>query len=454
MIHLISPGKFSVIIKTIPCWLFLVFFIFPPQSYSREYGWHYYGPDEPSDDIASFFETSLVGQSLFDHDYFLEDDSNWIKNSHSRSMMQNWVGMGNVEEWQEYLFKYRGIKANRREVIDFFYEQGSEDFNDEDWINENPSFSTKEQAKNKKDGSQPKTIKDCVDLKEYVDFINNLNPVLVGISLANRPELITAYNWTHKRRAKLAPTPVISKQSLDSFKTTAENKAGDSTLDPFLRAKYGFQLVRMASIENSPADAIKYYEQYFGKSPIQSMVRYRALGYRAKAYIELNDTQNALTDYLNIIDQCPALRAREIQSTRKAFKRQDFLDLAQKIKNPHHLATLYYVLGVYDPRDYSADTLEKMVTYGNKEAQSEATLVRTVQSIESQDFTVGRFNLLGEAVPSYEELHQGERKRKDQVDTSNDSNPNKYDSWIQLCEKAANKKGTRQPALWSSAGAA
>ncbi|HUO57629.1 MAG TPA: hypothetical protein VMV05_05575 [bacterium] len=418
----------------------LLFFV-PLQAHARMSGWHYWGPDEPMDDIASFFESSLTGQSLFDHDYFWADGSNWLTGGHSKSMRKNWVGMGNVEEWREYLITVRHVQATRRQVIDLIYD-GDFDLDDPQWINDNPPFPSR--------GKKPShKLEECQDVKDYVDWINQVNPLEEQWLERDQPNHYI-YSPYRKRKHSLTPTPEPSPEEIESVLKLGRARAEDPGLDPFLRAKYAFQVIRAAVTQEFPENAIQYYEKYFGNSPVHSLVRYRALGYRAKAYLDLNQKQNALLDYLDIIDQSPELRSREIQSTRKAFTREDFLALVPAVKGPHRLTTLYYVLGVHDPRDYSAETLEKMLETGVRESQTEATLIRMIQAIESENSALDRFALLGVEPPSFDKSSPLDKPPRTPVPLKLDSQ--RYDAWIRLCEKAAQNKQARQPLLWAAAG--
>jgi hypothetical protein len=428
--------KESMLFKKIFFLFFLSCLLVSSQAYSRLDGWHSYGPPEPGDDVATFIEPSVTGQSIFNYDYFLTDELDDSQKGHYITSGNKVLRKTNVDEWIDYLARTRGVTVTEPDVLGFIY--GT---NDTNLLDESSDIPRWQKAATP---TVPVTVNPqltaLTNVKEYVDYINQLNPVLYGMG---------GYSWHPNPQGgggKWGPYEGDPETDLGPFVQTALTRVNDSNGDEFLKAKYAFQLIRLSTILNKPDDAVKYFELYFGKSPIESLTRYRALGYRAKAYLQLNDKPRALRDYLDIIDQCSALRQREIESTRRAFSRDDFLSDAKILKSPHRLTTLYYVLGVHDPTDYSSETLEKLLEYGSNEAQTEAALIRTIRMIEKTNFNFDRFNLLG--------LASGikEPAVTPNAAVSTNPDPNKYAAWIGLCEKASELNASRQPALWAIAG--
>jgi tetratricopeptide (TPR) repeat protein len=429
--------KKSTLFKKIFLLFLLSCFLVSSRAYSRLDGWHSYGPPEPSDDVATFIEPSVIGQSLFNYDYFLTDESDDSQKDHYITSGNKVLRKANVDEWIDYLARAKGVTATETDILEFIYES-----NDTNLLDESSNIPNWQKASTP---AVPVTINPqltaLTDVKEYVDYIKQLNPVLYGMH---------GYAWHPNSQGggKWGPYEGNPEKDLGPFVQTALTRLNDSNVDDFLKAKYAFQLIRLSTTLNKPDDAVKYFELYFGKSSAESLTRYRALGYRAKAYLQLNDKLKALRDYLDIIDQCSALRQREIESTRRAFSRDDFLNYASTLKSPHRLTTLYYVLGAHDPTDYSSETLEKLLEYGSNEVQTEAALIRTIRMIERTNFNFDRFDLLGLA--SSNGIKPPAVTPNAAVSTGSD--PNKYAQWIGLCEKASELNASHQPALWAIAG--
>ena len=256
----------------------------------------------------------------------------------------------------------------------------------------------------------------------------------------NKPEAVAALEYIlfTRQSANLVQTtreewdwqsPVLEESHVDAFLLQIRS-AVVQCKDPFLRQRYGYQLVRMETIGGNWQEAEKAYKSYVagGESEI---IRQMGRQWLARALYLSGNRQKAITIYSEIYDQ----------QTDLAFSCRQSLDLMgvtpeewqtalNSTTNTHKKATLVFLQASLQKREYSADTLRKLVEWEPRSDRTEALLVRMIHAIE-------HYNM--------EEDHKRFFQEK--------SPDSRYEALINLCQQAGDMgKDIRRPALWYAAG--
>jgi hypothetical protein len=226
---------------------------------------------------------------------------------------------------------------------------------------------------------------------------------------------------------------------------TALERAADKKLDFFIRAKYAYHSVRIAVLSDKYEEGISNYDRLMRPLPVDLLVRYMAMGYKARALYKLNRIGEAVVLYMDIFDQCPTMRSEARHSMRLICGGGYLDNIIKNTKNDHKKTVALYLRNLLGDRDYSQDTLQQMVQYGPHEVQTEMTLVRMIQDVEADHLVWDWPHLLGQKAfnpgnkiqitPEYRfrDLTRGERN---------------YLPLVSVCEKAAVNPKIRRPALW------
>ena len=210
----------------------------------------------------------------------------------------------------------------------------------------------------------------------------------------------------------------------------ASRRAADTKLDAFLRARYGFQTVRLAALMGHHQQAVEAYNKWVGPSP-RCTVRYMAWGYKARALLKLGDRRRATQTYLELYDQYPPMMASALLSLRMVNPTvEEWQQIYARYRSRHKRATLVFVKTLLQSRDYSADTLRDLVGLEPASDRPEALLVRMIHTIERHNMKTDHTRFFMAKSPT-----------------------NNYLALVDLCAETGAHKKTRTPALWFAAGA-
>lgn len=101
-------------------------------------------------------------------------------------------------------------------------------------------------------------------------------------------------------------------QALDEAK-----KRYQTTTDAFLKERYAFQAVKLASELGDPKQAQHLYDQLVGPLPKKTFISDWALCRRAGGSLALGDTAKAIYEFAQVFDRCPSRRKAAETSLRK-----------------------------------------------------------------------------------------------------------------------------------------
>lgn len=225
---------------------------------------------------------------------------------------------------------------------------------------------------------------------------------------------IDRYMWEYKQ-----PDPKDEKAL--ALLAEAKAQAGNPELDTWLRQRYGFQVVRLATQLKQYDEAIVAYNDLvvpYGKGIMDTW----AEGYVARAHFKAGRRQQALFIYAK----------QEALTSIKFMKLTDgewksAVEAAEGTEQKIDLIMLRYTIM---KRDFSHEGLAKMLELAPKSSQAERLLMFIIHTIERYNMEVDhlRFFALADHAPRYKEL-------------------------IAICQKAAKNKKVSRPALWQAAAA-
>lgn len=101
-------------------------------------------------------------------------------------------------------------------------------------------------------------------------------------------------------------------QALDNAK-----KRYQTTTDPFLKERYAFQAVKLASELGESKQAQQLYDQLVNPLPKKTFISDWALCRRAGASLALGDTAKAIYEFAQVFDRCPSRRKAAETSLRR-----------------------------------------------------------------------------------------------------------------------------------------
>ena len=388
-------------------------------------------------DTLSFIEHQIVGDPLWNKFYLKHSPGYGL---YTETSMYEDKKYENIKEWQEYFTGAFNIAYTYDEIVNLIYLSELKDINNGinniDINNLTPEIRILVEKK-------------AFNTLEYIAFIKEVNPVISNYNHRN-------YYWGSWEPEYEENTIAL----MNSLYIKAVKKVGSNTLHNFLSFKYGYQIVRLAVLQNHYEKALEDYNNYIGSKNIHSYTRYKALGYKARALYKTGDYIEALKLYLDIFDQSPSCMNEALSSIRfMNLYPDDWNTLQKELTNNHKKTTAYFVQGLLEERDYSADILRKMIQTGPGQTKTEALLLIQIQRIEKDfmvfdhiHFLAGPDKINTELFPGTE-YYYGNNKFNESIIIKNLSDTNRYSDLIEACETAGKRSEIRQPALWFAMGA-
>jgi len=239
----------------------------------------------------------------------------------------------------------------------------------------------------------------------------------------------------------------------DSYALAAKN-AKDKTLDPFLRAKWAFQTVRFDVMGENYAQGISDYDHLMAPLPIDSLIHYRGLSYKARAFYMTNQSDQPIDLYLDLFDQCPGMRSEGRNSLRVLLNESGaFNKLLQRPMGPHRKVVALYVMNLLGSRDYSVETLGPMIKNGPREISTEMTMVRMLQDVEEDYLPEVEVHLLGRKSASddpsvLKNISDSFFDLFQKYSLIKPPDPAHLTALLDLAEEAAINPKIRRPAFW------
>lgn len=360
----------------------------------------YFGWEE---DTLSFFEHTVADDKLF-YRYHLKY-SKPLEIEIDNNQQTPTIRDANIEEWQMYFKDFFNVELSSHEIYESIYRASKKEL---------ITALNIVTDKNRQNESNIDNIgiKKFIEIRdknniEYLLYIKELNPALEFLK--------DRYGWSEPDKDNSNRMKV-----LEFYYNKAVEIIHNKNLNSFLSAKYAFQSIRLAVFLKKYDEAIDLYNKNLGNTKINSLIRYRALGYKARALLKKGDKIDALKYYLMIFDQCsPLMEMARLSISFIGVKSGDWGQYIEKQKSDHRKTVAYFVQGLNkDYRDIGIDIIDKILISGAEQIKPEILLVRAIHKIE-------KYHLEN----------------------------NNYVELIGLCEKAGRLEQIRQPALWYIAGA-
>ncbi|GAB3988120.1 hypothetical protein GCM10028807_10080 [Spirosoma daeguense] len=164
-------------------------------------------------------------------------------------------------------------------------------------------------------------------------------------------------------------------QQLDDAKTSYS-----TTSDVFLKERYAFQAVKLASELGDYKQAIQLYDQLVKPLPKKTFISNWARSRRAGASLALSDTSRAIYDFAQVFDQCPSRReAAELSLRSKGIHfREDALRFAT---TDTERAAVYAICAIQPGQD-GLDLLKALVHIAPKNPLIELVMAREINRNE------------------------------------------------------------------------
>ncbi|MGE3802159.1 MAG: hypothetical protein AB7H80_14170, partial [Candidatus Kapaibacterium sp.] len=150
---------------------------------------------------------------------------------------------------------------------------------------------------------------------------------------------------------------------------------------PFLKLRYGYQVVRMAHYAGDYERTCQLYDSLISPNPVQSTIRFRALEHKARAERCVGKPGESLLSYAQVFDSCEERREKSLLGYTRG-DHQTFHDALLLATNNHQRAVLWMIRGLREPY-LSFEHLEKMYELDPTSPQLTLMLLREVRRIES-----------------------------------------------------------------------
>ncbi|MFN4147279.1 MAG: hypothetical protein ACK4GN_15750 [Runella sp.] len=164
-------------------------------------------------------------------------------------------------------------------------------------------------------------------------------------------------------------------EAFEKVKTLAQ-----STTDPFLKERYGFQAVKLAMILEQPQTCLTLYDQLIKPLPTKTFISDWAASRRAGALMALGQTDRAIYEFAQVFDRCPSRRREADLSLRvKGIRFQEkALDYCQ---NDAEKAAVYALCAI-QPLEDGLPMLKKIVALNPQNPLIELITAREINKNE------------------------------------------------------------------------
>ncbi|MBD2754331.1 hypothetical protein [Spirosoma validum] len=181
------------------------------------------------------------------------------------------------------------------------------------------------------------------------------------------------------------PTPIDSTKLPGQLN---EAKAAyQSATDPFLKERYAFQAVKLASETGDYGQARQLYDQLVKPLPKKTFISDWALCRRAGASLALKDTAMAIYEFAQVFDRCPSRRkAAELSLRRYRIKFRE--EALQYAKTDRERAAVYAICAIQPGQD-GLDLLKALVHLAPNNPLVELVMAREINRNEYYFFTSG-----------------------------------------------------------------
>ena len=161
--------------------------------------------------------------------------------------------------------------------------------------------------------------------------------------------------------------------------------SAEKSVDPFLKSRYGFQAMRLASQMDDYKTCLEIFNKYLLGKATGTFVSYWALCYAARAEWKTGRKDKALEKYLLIFDQSAPLQWIAISSIKSLqLNENDWTTCIAGMQNNYKKEVLWFARELSSGRPDDTEALKNIVSLMPKMAHSEVVLMRKILLIEAE----------------------------------------------------------------------
>ncbi len=150
--------------------------------------------------------------------------------------------------------------------------------------------------------------------------------------------------------------------------------------DSFLSERYGFQAIKLASVQGDYQKAADLYTQLIAPLPKKTVISQWALSRKAGAMIALGDTARAIYDFAQVFATCPSRRREAEMSLRTRHVRYD--EAALKFAENDRQRAAVLAISAIQPYQDALPKLKQLVELDPKNPLTELVMAREINRNE------------------------------------------------------------------------
>lgn len=156
-----------------------------------------------------------------------------------------------------------------------------------------------------------------------------------------------------------------------------------SVPDSFIKARYGFQAVRLAELLEMHEDAIRLFTSHVAPYGQSGYVYYSSLGYKARAHWKMGQMQEALKSYRILFDQSKAhFLTAWLSVQRIAASSKDWDSSRVAAQNDYVRSSLWLLQELDSGRPDDLTALENIIKLSPKSSHPEVVMLRKILALE------------------------------------------------------------------------
>lgn len=172
-----------------------------------------------------------------------------------------------------------------------------------------------------------------------------------------------------------AATAIIVGNTLEA--SVAENR---TTNDPFFKERYGFQAIKLASVQGDYQKAADLYQRLIVPLPKKTVISQWALSRKAGAMLALGDTARAIYDFAQVFADCPSRRREAEMSLRSRHVRYD--EAALKFASTDRQRAAVLAISAIQPYQDALPKLKQLVEIDPTNPLIELVMAREINRNE------------------------------------------------------------------------
>lgn len=308
---------------------------------------------EPDEEYCNVFSQELINDLRY-APFLLSYNFAFYENAYSQQKVRN----ANIEEWQRYLgldynqTYYLVMKASRADV------QALTKGNKAD--NRKLSFITSDFVRRHKQALL------------YLAYAKYLEPYMHIIRQSEGWSYDSEYN-DKKEASELNYAKVIN----------VLTRSWNAETDAELKLRYGYQLVRFAHYNRNYKEAVSFFDKYVEPLDYKPEMYYYALSQKAGALFGLEQTEQAINDFIHVFSFSKDLKKTAYSSIFHIHYDQkiNIEKLLSSARTDKERNTIRFILG-YNSFNNPLNELEKIAANAPDAIEAKVLMVRAINAIE------------------------------------------------------------------------